>query len=251
LLVAYKIGLMLALGLALIYAFQRFYPESMSFFSNVFPPVIAGTAVVSSGLALRKYGRNLRERFSLIWLGFTLGMLLWFLGETCWAIYALLLNVEIPYPSIADAFWLAGYVPFFIALQQYVKTFASVLSRRILGTIMFSVFASSVLVSAILITPIIGAEQDLVTLLVDFAYPLLDLVLLAAAILGLAIFSKGSLGKSWLLINAGISLDVVADILFSYTTAQGIYYNGHPLELLYHCGYILFTLAFYAHKKEL
>jgi len=247
----YKISLVLASGLALFYAFQGFYPDFMSFFSNAFPPFIAGAAVISSGFALHKYGRNLRERFSLVWLSFTLGMALWFLGEVCWAIYALLLSVEIPYPSIADVFWLSGYVPMFIALFLYVKTFGSVLSRRMVGTAMVIVFVLSVLVSAILITPIVGAEEDLVTMFADFAYPLLDLALLSAAILGLAVFFKGSLGKSWLLINAGIMSDVVADILFSYTTAQETYYNGHPLELLFHWGYILFLLSFYVHTKEL
>lgn len=247
----YKISLGLASGLALFYAFQGFYPDFMSFFSNAFPPFIAGAAVVSSSFALQKYGRNLRERFSLVWLSFTLGMALWFLGEVCWAVYTLLLGVEIPYPSIADVFWLSGYVPMFIALFLYVKTFGSVLSRRMVGTAMVIVFVLSVLVSATLITPIVGAEEDLVTMFADFAYPLLDLALLSAAILGLAVFSKGSLGKSWLLINAGIMSDVVADILFSYTTAQETYYNGHPLELLFHWGYILFLLAFYVHTKEL
>jgi len=247
----YKVGLVLAVGLTLIYAFQGFYPEFMSSFSNAFPPFIAGAAVISSGFAFRKYIHNLRERFSLVWLCFISGMTLWFLGETGWAIYTLLLGVEIPYPSIADVFWLSGYVPFFLALYLYVKTFGSVLSRRTLGISLTTVFVSSVSVSATLITPILGAEEDSITMLVDFAYPLLDLALFSVAVLGLAIFLKGKLGKSWLLINVGILSNVIADILFSYTTAQETYYSGHPLELLYHLGYLLFLLAFYVHAKEL
>jgi hypothetical protein len=106
-------------------------------------------------------------------------------------------------------------------------------------------------VSTTLITPILGAEEDLITILVDFAYPLLDLVLFSVSVLGLAVFLKGRLGKSWLLINVGILSNVIADILFSYTTTQETYYSGHPLELLYHFGYLLFLLAFYIHTKEL
>jgi len=53
---------------------------------------------------------------------------MWFLGEAIWAGYTLILNVEIPYPSVADVFWLGGYVPFFVALYLYVKTFGSALS---------------------------------------------------------------------------------------------------------------------------
>jgi len=40
-------------------------------------------------------------------------------------------------------------------------------------------------------------------------------------------------------------------MLFTYTTLQNTYHNGHPLELLFHFGYILYALAFYAHRKEL
>jgi len=223
----------------------------MSFFSNAFPPLIAGAAVVSSIVASRKYGLNIRVRFSLVWVSFALGLALWFLGELCWAIYTLIMGVEIPYPSIADVFWLSGYIPLFVALFVYVKIFRSVLSRRMIGIAVAIVFALSVIVSATLIIPIVEVEEDLVKMFFDFVYPFFDLVLLFVAILGLIVFFKGSLGKSWLLINAGIVSIAVADILFSYTTAQEIYYNGHPLELFFHWGYILFLLAFHIHVKEL
>jgi len=251
LLAIYKAGLALAVGLTVIYAFQGCYPEFMSFFSNAFPPFIAGAAVGASTLALRRYGHGVRERFPLVWLCFTLGMTLWFMGETSWAVYTLLFGVELPYPSIADVFWLGGYIPLFIALYLYVKTFGSVLSRRTIGIAMLVTFILSVLVSTTLITPVVGADEDLVTALVDFAYPLLDLVLFSVAVLGLTVFLKGSLGKSWLLISAGILSFTGADMLFSYTTAQGVYYTGHLLELLFHFGDLLFILAFYVHVKEL
>lgn len=251
LLTIYKISLVLFVGLTLIYAFQGFYPELMTYFSNAFPPFIAGAAVISAGFALRKYGHNLRQRFSLVWLCFTLGMALWFLGETGWAFYTLALGVEIPYPSVADFFWLSGYVPFFIALYLYVKTFGSALSRRTLGIALAIVFALVITVSATLITPVLGVEENFITMIVDFAYPLLDLVLFSVAVLGLAVFIEGNLGKSWLLITAGILVDVSADMLFSYTTAQDLYYSGHFLEILFHLGYLLTLLAFYVHTKEL
>lgn len=244
-------SLVLAFSLTLVYAFQVFYPDFMSLFSNAFPPFIAGAAVVYSGFALKKYGCNLKVHFSLVWLCFAFWMMLWFLGEVCWAIYTLLLNIEIPYPSIADVFWLSGYIPLFIGLFTYVKTFWSVLSRRLIGTAMRIFLISSIPTSAVLLMPVMNLEEDVVAMFFDFAYPFTDLALLFMAILGLVIFFKGSLGKSWLLINAGIMSEIVADVLFSITTAQETYYNGHPLELFFHWGYILFILAFYVHTKEL
>jgi len=74
---------------------------------------------------------------------------------------------------------------------------------------------------------------------------------LSMALVGLAIFQKGGLGKSWLWIILGILLNVAGDMIFSYTTAQGTYYNGHISELLLIYGYLFFIIAFYIHTKEL
>ncbi|MEM3623321.1 MAG: hypothetical protein QXR76_06095 [Candidatus Bathyarchaeia archaeon] len=247
----YKLALALMVGLALIYAFQGYYPDFMSFFSNVLSPVIAGAAVVVSGVSLQKYWRKGEERFSIIWLLFTIGLFFWFVGESVWMGYTLVWNVEVPYPSVADAFWIVGYVPFFFALYFYVKIFGSALSKKMLAATLGLAIILALATSFTLITPIVGSEKDMLTLAVDFAYPLLDVALLSVSFLGLLIFMNGKLGISWLLINLGIFMDACGDILFSYTTLQGTYYSGHFLELFYHFGYIFFLLAFYIHTKEL
>jgi hypothetical protein len=247
---AYKICLIISAILTAIYAFQGFYPEFMAKFSNAIFPFLAGASVISAFFSMRRYG-NEKKRFSSVWLCFTLGMLLWFLGETGWTIYTFFLGIDVPYPSIADVFWLGGYIPLLIALYFYVKIFASVLSKRIVYMVMAATAILSILLAFALIIPIVGAEENAVALILDLAYPLLDLALFSTALLGLIIFRKGTIGKSWLLINAGILANVGADIIFSYTTAQGTYYNGHPSELLFIWGYILFAVAFYIHMKEL
>ena len=250
LLTLYKITLVTAVALTLIYAFQGFYPEFISPLSNVVFPIVASAAVFSSAFALRKYGPK-PNKFLMIWLCFTVGMTLWFLGELSWAVYTFALNVEIPYPSIADIFWLVGYVPLLLALFVYCRLFASVLSKRTMALITAVICVLGVLVSVALIVPITGIEENLATLAIDLAYPLLDIALLSMALVGLVIFQKGSMGKSWLLIILGILLNVAGDMIFSYTTAQGTYYNGHLSELLFIYGYLFFMLAFYVHTKEL
>ena len=53
-LTAYKVSIVLLTGLLLLYAFQGYYPEFMSFFSEAFPPLLAGAAAIS-GFPLQKY----------------------------------------------------------------------------------------------------------------------------------------------------------------------------------------------------
>ena len=88
-------------------------------------------------------------------------------------------------------------------------------------------------------------------MIVALAYPILDLIMLSVSTLGLSVFLKGDLRKSWALISAGILLNVFRDVLFSYTVSRGTYYAGHPVDLLFDFAYVFFLLAFYVHAKEL
>jgi len=251
--IAYWLSLILSVSLAFIYFFQERYADFMYIFSNAFPPFVAGVAVISSAFALRKYWGNPGDKFSKIWLGFTLGMAFWFLGEVGWAIYTLLLNVEIPYPSIADAAWLIGYVPLIAAVHLYMQTFRFAISKAMYVVTAVAVTIGSLALFALLLSPIfaVAAEEKFITLMVDIEYPALDIALFSLSIIGLLIFAKGKIAKAWLLINGAILMTTVADMLFSYTTLQGTYYDGHFLELFFHWGYILFALGFYTHTKEL
>jgi hypothetical protein len=94
-------------------------------------------------------------------------------------------------------------------------------------------------------------ETDLVTKLFGFAYSILDLHVLSAGFLGLAVFPKGNIGKSRAPISAAILMTTWADVIFSYAALQETYYNGHPVDLLYTVSYVFFILAFLVHVEEL
>ena len=138
-----------------------------------------------------------------------------------------------------------------IALLFYVKAFLKVLPGQVIYAVTLAILVLAVLVLAVLAAPVFGAEENLAAIFADFAYPILDTVLLYLAILGSAIFYRGRIGRSWLFITAGFISYTIADLLFSYTTTYGMYYCGHPLELLFHLGYLSLALAFYTHVKEL
>jgi len=229
----------------------------MTFFSNAFPLFIAGAAVVVSGFALRNYWESLESKFSRVWLGFSLGMIFWFISELSWTIYTLIFDIKIPYPSVADIYRFVGYGFLLFAIITYIELFRPAISKRIVATASIFVLPTCVGIIPPLLLSISAKASavNLTTLLVDLAYPLLDLSLLTQAMLGLSIFTmtklKGKMGSVWLLINAGIIMNVFGDILFSYTNLQNTYYSGHPLELFFHLGYLFFLLSFYTHTKKL
>lgn len=246
------LSVLLGLALTFIYVFQANYSDFMYVFSNAFPPIIAGAAVIFAGLALKRYWGKPGDKFSRIWLSFTLGMIFWFLGELGWAIYTLALNVEVPYPSIADAAWFIGYIPLFAAFHGYVRNFQFTISRKLFRISAVIIDLVCFVSFAYFVTPVFAdmAGKDAMAIAFDVAYPALDFVLLGYALLTLLIFLRGRIAFAWALISSAVFMFALADMLFSYTTLQGTYFNGHPLELAFHFGYILYALAFYAHTKE-
>ncbi len=245
-----------AIGLTLVY-FLTLHSDSLAFFSNSSRPVLASISLVASIFALRHYWQNLDSTLSRIWLCFTVGMAFWFLSELTWAILTLGLRIPNPYPSIANVYRLVGYGALFLAIFAYIRIFHPVVSAKTVAISAATTLPTSAGIIPTILLLIHGRAEtaNLPTLFVTVAYPLLDLLLFATAMLGLLVFTtsplKGKLKGAWLLLNAGILMNVYGDLILSYTNLNGNYFQGHPLELFFHTGYILFALAFYTHTKEL
>jgi len=240
--------------LTFVYLVGQLDAKFILVFSNLIFPLVSGGAVVSCFFAFRKYPklvtRLLFRELSLAWSCFFLGIFLWFLGELIWAIYVLVLGIEVPYPSLADVSYVAGYIPMFMAFLLYLNAFRAAVTRKAVASTGLASLAVVLASSYLLLMPIFTSGGNSLTLALDVAYPAMDLALFTLSFLGLLIFFKGRLGDAWLLISLGLILTAVADLLFSYTTLQGIYFEGHPLELLYLWGYLALLLGFHAHRRE-
>jgi hypothetical protein len=245
---------LLSVSIFVIYIFQDYYPDFIFIFANVCPIVISGFAVFMASFSLERYWRNSKSPFANIWLYLICGIFLWFLGETSWGVYTLLFGVELPYPSVADIFWIGGYIPLFIGFFMYVIIFRRALTWKMIAKSLVISATITILVIVTVLLPILTCGEDLVTLILDFAYPLLDVMLFSISLVGLTIFWGGRLKTPWLLITAAMLTNICADAAFSYATAQGIYYPGHLLDAFYNVAYLLiyaaFIMAINVHIKE-
>lgn len=237
-------------GLAAIFAFQSFYPDFIGPLSNVFPTLTAGSAFASTLLCLRRYKFSLRRPFEAAWFFFTLGIGFWVVAETTWAIYYFVLGIAVPYPSVADVFYIGGYFPIITGAILYLGVFKVAMSRKRLAAAL-SVIAVAAALAMTFVLPIEFSTGEAPALvLTDLVYPILDLALVAVAALALAIFYGGRLAKWWILFGAAAVLYVIGDEYFLYQAAVGTYYNGGLDDLIFLFGYLTFALAFYAHRKE-
>jgi len=246
----YVLGLVYSIVLASTYEVGQFNPEFMLVFSNILFPATAFVCVIASFWTLKRYAaHNPKPMFSAAWTGFSAWLFMWFLGESTWAVYVVLLQTD-PFPSLADIFYIGGYVFLGCALFLILKLFSSVFSMKKLAFLAVVSVSLSVAVGYLLLTPILTLEADIYTMVFSAAYPILDIGLFVLTFSIFMIFIEGAIGKAWFFLTLGVAFQIVADLLFTYAELQGFYYEGHLLELFWLWGYVAFLLGFYIHKRE-
>jgi len=203
----------------------------------------SGICSLLAFLVIRRWGYQ--GRFGAVHTGMFLGIFLWFLGDTAWAVYGTFFQVAIPYPSFADVFYLSAYVPIVVGVIQFLRIFRHSLSRERAITALVVGLLTLGLTSVLLIGPLLLSSEDILTKFFDLAYPVLDSVLVVLVFFMLFAFRGGKMEKSWIWIAFGLLLNAAADILFSLGTLQGWYYSGHPIELVQLWSYISLGLGFY------
>jgi len=197
------------------------------------------------------YKWSFRGKFGLVYLGLFLGTFFWFLGDAVWGIYEIVLHVSAPYPSIADAFFLAGYVSVFLGTVQFLRFFGKTFTLRRLAVALTLGVAICIGSGTLLIFPLTTASADILTKLFDVIYPFLDSTLLVLALTVLLIFEKGKFARAWLWFAVGLLLAGLGHLAFSYGTLMGWYYSGNPIELLWLGSYLCLGLGFTYQTRDI
>lgn len=247
----YAITLIAAISLSLIYALQSFYSNLIGDLSNIIMPGTAFGTFAFSFYCTKRYGfKLLSRRFDLIFFCFSLGMLFNALGETAWAVYYFT-GTSVPYPSVADVFYMSAYPAWTLALVIYLKQFSSALKgrRRLIAT--GGIIGGVSLLYSIILPQELGGNPSFLKFLDDVLYLMCDTALLSITILCLAVFIGGTVAKWWIALGGAYALFVAGDVIFFFQNAQGTYYNGSISDLVYVLAYVVFCAAFYIHAREL
>lgn len=187
--------------------------------------VLAPATTVAGGLlAVKEYG--LRSLQGKILLTITVGIFAWFIGEILWTYYELIVKID-PYPSLADWFYLVGYIPLCVGLLWELKFLRHKVHKRLPYTLRLLLTMLAVLFSGIAlyfgVWQAIKPAYALLENVVAISYGVADIVLVLMGLVVVIVTIEMRGGKfvgPWWWFLFGLSCTFVADIGFAMFTPQ-------------------------------
>ena len=155
-----------------------------------------------------------------------------------------------PFPTSADAFFLASYGLLLAALVS-VPVAQMTRSRRVQLSLdgWTIVLGGAAVVWYFVLGPTaLATGEGLLAKGVSMAYPIGDLVLLGGIAVVLLRQSSTALRVPLIFIAAGVLLAVAADVIYGSDVLHGSYTAGDPVDTLYALEYSAFTLAALAQR---
>lgn len=208
---------------------------------SLYVPVTMALVILSIILS-KRFG--IKGDHGKAWFLFTIFALLWFIAERVALYYNLKLGEE-PFPSEADAFWLAGYPFLFAFMILYLKPVKNSITKKMIFVAIAISIAS--LAPILYITQYQNADVDLSESAIAVAYPIGDSIILVPAIIGVMLFFRGKVNFLWSLMCIAIIAEIIADTGFLLVTMDDSYYQGHPVDIFFIWYYIIFSFGVYHH----
>lgn len=236
----------LTAGVLIFYAPSEL-SEYLENFVVDFPSYAA--SVLSILLLLKQKTRHGRVPFAFL----SAGMILWSIAEFTWTYMVLVMGIEIPYPSVADVFYLSGYffagvflfMLYRISVHEFERKFVVIVAAITIEAFFLNFFLIQ------LVESIVGFSQltfdEGILLAVSMIYPLLDGVLLVPAAVLITGFRLGIMSRfSTLMLAVALVLFAVADTGFGYfaLTDFSALQDERMWDTFYSISYILFAGCF-------
>jgi len=159
-----------------------------------------------------------------------------------WVFYNIVLHVDVPFPSIADAFFLLLSPLMAIGCWNLLGMLRSqVIRRHILESIGIFV-AACVVIFGFVYKIEIAKSIPLLTNLINIFYPLGDVILISIAFIVWRT-GGGKLHRGVMILVIGLLLQTIADSIFTLETSTSTYWNGGTSDAMWALAGFVFSLA--------
>jgi len=194
-------------------------------------PAFFNTLGLTSWIAVIVGIRRNKPRYALPWWLFAFGFLLYWMGDFYTYSYPkYILHGEVSFPSIGDAIYLTVYPAQMVGLLLLVRRRNPQRNRNTLIDAAILTLGLSLLSWILQIAPYLhDGSMSLLPKLVSVAYPLGDIILLAAAIR--LVLDGGRRQPSFYLLSAGIVSLLATDFAYGVMTLDGTFHHQLLLDL--------------------
>jgi diguanylate cyclase (GGDEF)-like protein len=225
---------------AFVLVFNPFGLDFTTWLDDIGEGVAAAIGAAACGWAACAASGRIRVSWWLIGSGAAS----WAIGEGIWCWYQLARNIEVPFPSFADLFFLLT-VPLLCSGVALLASGSGAVTRSLRTLLDGAIIAGSLLfvswVTA-LGSALHTSGEGLFARLVGLAYPLGDIITGTVALAAVT-RARGGYRRRLALLAAGAVSLAVSDSMFAFLTQNGTYGNGNWLDTGWVAGFLLIGLA--------
>lgn len=176
-------------------------------------------------------------------------------GQLTWTFYNAVIQVEVPYPSIADIGYLS-IIPFYaLAMYNFAKASGAKLSlSAYLGKLQVILIPLLMLIISYFLF-LRDYEIDWsapMRLFLDFGYPMGEAITISIAILTFTLsrnFLGGAMRSRIRYIIFAFIIQYVTDYTFLYRVSRELYINGGVVDLMYPTSFIIMCVGLFMLSK--
>ena len=215
---------------------------------DIIEPLAAAIAVGLSVLVIYRQKTDGLMGKAYTFLG--VGLALFLIAEIIWSYYEIGLEIENPFPSIADALWLIGYGPLFYFVFKMYRFFGASHSRThqlfvLVSGVAFVMF----LIIGISQTADFTTQVGIASFLISISYPILDTILLIPAALIILNPAKGELTSiPWIFL--AVLIMSIGDSTFAYSSNVTAFQSiGWIWNLFFVTSYFITSAGLFWHNR--
>jgi len=201
---------------------------------------------VGAGVLITLAARRRSGPGTTAWSLIGIGVAAWGAGELIWIYYSWFLGVEVPYPGLADVFYVAAYPIIFVGILMLPHMQARKWER---ARLTLDALAGTMALSAIVWTfyledaIYLDAEAGLLENAINLGYPVGDLILLVALMILATRRSRLQFDGRLLVVSLGMIVTALSDMAFVFQIEADTYVDGGRLDAAWLVGYGLFAIA--------
>jgi hypothetical protein len=243
LVLAFAVGAVISIALYIyFYQFSALPTDQNDVVLGLISLVAPLASAICATLVFRTFSPQDKPR--QVWLFLTIFIWLWTLAEFIWVGY-LIRTSDVPLPSEADVFWLAGFVFLTIALRKQYE----LVTRRKLDLWKIAIIWALVFVLSLIVLLLVGSPLELGNYL-EFFYAVADFTAGLAAIRIFLAFRGGLMSRPWI----GLFVLGLSDSIYAWLIATDMYAMSHAegnllslfADTTYMAAYLILAIGFYA-----